>query len=176
MRKSLQKSFTLLEALIYIGVLAIIVVAISSFLIWSVHSNTKARVMRETLYSAGRALEVMTHEIKEAKSIYTPTSVFDSHPGQLSLETNHYLPTEETISYIDFYLCDNHLCLKKESQNPIALTSDRVEVANLVFSQIITGTVPSLQIDLRVEYKNPTDRPEYQASVNLKSTVSLRNY
>lgn len=168
----MKRGFTLIEVLVYIAVLAIVIVAVSSFLIWATHSNTKVKAMRETLDNARRAMEIMSYEIREAKSIYTSTTT----SNQLSLETTHYLPEGETLTYIDFYLCDNRLCLKEESQNPIALTSDRVEVSNLVFSQIITGTAPSVQIDLRIEYKNPTGRPEYQASVNLKSTVSLRSY
>ena len=168
--------FTLIEILVYIAVLVIIISTISAFFLWAVRSNTKAKVMRETLDNAQRAMEMMTYEIKEAKSIYTETSAFDFSPGQLSLETTHYLPEEENTTYIDFYLCGTQLCFKKESQNPIAFTSDRVEVNNLVFSRINTGDTPSIQIDLNVDYKNPRGRSEYQASVNLKSTTSLRSY
>ena len=170
--KPKEKSFTLMEILVYIAVLGLVIGTVSSFLIWSIHSNTKAKVMRETLDNARRTMEIMSYEIREAKSIYTPTTT----SNQLSLETIHYLPEGEKNTFIDFYLCDNRLCLKKESQNPIALTSDRVEVNNLVFTRVITGNIPSIQINLKVDYKNPTNRPEYQASVNLKSTVSLRSY
>ena len=171
-----KKGFTLIEVLVYVAVLSIIILAVSDFLTWTMRSNTKTKAMRETQDNARRAMEIMTYEIKEAKSIYTPTSVFDSHPGQLSLETTKYLPGGEETTYIDFYLCGTQLCLKKESQNPLALTSDRVEVNNLFFSQIITGGIPSVQIDLGINFKNPQNRPEYQASVNLKSTASLRSY
>lgn len=164
--------FTLIEILVYIAVLSIVIVAISSFLIWSVHSNTKAKVMRETLDNARRAMGVMTYEIREAKSIYTPTT----SSTQLSLETTKYLPEGEKTSFIDFYLCDNRLCLKKESQNPIALTSDSLEINNLVFTKVVTGEFSSIQIDLKIDYKNPSDRPEYRASVNLISTAFLRSY
>jgi prepilin-type N-terminal cleavage/methylation domain-containing protein len=172
----MKRGFTLTEVLVYVAVLSIIVLAVSGYLIWTIRSNTKAQVMRETQDNARRAMEIMAYEIKEAKSIYTPTSIFDSHPGQLSLETTKYLPQGETKTYIDFYLCGTRLCLKKESQDPIALTSDRVEVNNLVFSQITTGAVPSIQIDLGMNYKGPPNRPEYQASINLKLTASLRSY
>lgn len=158
-------SFTLVEILVYIGVLVIILVAISSFLIWAIHSNTKTKVMRETLDNARRAMEIMNYEIREAKSIYTPTTT----STQLSLETIHYLPEGEKTSFIDFYLCGTQLCLKKESPNPITLTSDRVEVSNLVFSQIVTSGIPSIQINLQIDYKN-------QASITLTSTASLRSY
>jgi len=167
-----NKAFTLMEILVYIGVLGIIISTVISFLIWASHSNTKVKVMRETLDNARRAMEIMTSETKTAKSIYTPTTT----SNQLSLETTRYLPEGEKTTYLDFYLCDYHLCLKKESQNPISLTSDRVEVKNLVFTQVITGDIPSIQINLKVDYKNPTNRPEYQASVELTSTASLRSY
>lgn len=172
MKTNNQKGFTLIEILIYIAILAMIVSVTSSFLNWSIKSNTKAKAMRETLDNTRRVVEIMSHEIKEAKSIYIPTSVFDSHPGQLSLETLHYLPAAEETSYIDFYLCETYLCFKKEGQNSIILTSDRVEVNNLEFTQI--GN--SLQIHLKIDYKNPYNRPEYRASVNITSTVLLRNY
>ena len=158
--------------LVYVAVLAIIVLAVSSFFLWTTRSNTKTRAMREALDNSRRAMEIMSSEIKEAKSIYAPTTT----STQLSLETTKYLPAGEETTYIDFYLCGTQLCLKKESQNPIALTSDRVEVNNLIFSQIITGGNPSVQIDLGINFKNPQNRPEYQASVNLKSTASLRSY
>lgn len=161
-----------MEILVYIGVLSSIFVAVLSFLIWSVLSNTKTKVMREALDNGRRAMETITSEVREAKGVYAPTTT----ANQLSLETTTYLPIGETTTYIDFFLCGTQLCLKKESQMPIAFTSDNVEVGNLTFTQIITGQTPSVEIDLTINYKNPNNRPEYQASVNLKSTVSLRSY
>ncbi len=171
-----QKGFTLLEVLIYIGVLGIIVVAVSSYFLWSIQTSTKIKVIGEALDNTRRAMEIMVYEVREAESIYTETSIFNSHPGQISLETQKYLPPDENKTYIDFYLSEGKLCLKKESQDPICLTSERVEVKNLVFSQIISGNTPSIQIDLRVDYKNPTGRSEYQAQVNLRNVASLRSY
>ena len=168
-----KKSFTLTEMLVYVAVLAIIVLAVSSFFLWTTRSNTKTRAMREALDNSRRAMEIMSSEIKEAKSIYAPTTT----STQLSLETTKYLPAGEETTYIDFYLCGTQLCLKKESQqNPIALTSNRVEVKNLVFSQIVTDSAPSIQINLRIDYKTETARPEYQASFITTSTISLRSY
>ncbi len=172
MGKILEKSFTLMEILVYIGVLGIVILTVSSFLIWSIHSNTKTKVMRETLDNGRRAMEIMSYEIRESRSIYTPTT----NSNQLSLETTHYLPEGEKTTFIDFYLCNSNLCLKKESQNPISLTSDKIEVTNLIFTQVITGTIPSIQVDFKVDYKNPSNRPEYQASADLTSTISLRSY
>lgn len=163
-----------MEILIYIAVLAMIILAVSVFFTWTIKTNAKVKVAREVLDNAQRVMAIMTYEIKEAKSIYTPTST----STQLSLETTHYLPSGESSSYIDFYLCGTAtttLCFKKESQDLVVLTFDRLEVNNLEFTLIGT-TTPSVKIDLGINFKNPQNRPEYQAVINLTSTVSLRSY
>lgn len=169
----INRGFTLMEILIYIAVFSIIMAVLTSFIIWLWHSNIKTQVMRETLANVEGAMTRMTHEIRNAQSIYVPTTA----STQLSLEIPHYLPEGESSSYLDFFLCETQLCLKKESQIPIPLTSDKVEIKNLNFSQIATTTgAGSIQISLKAEYKNPQNRPEYQASVSVTSTVSLRSY
>lgn len=169
-----RKGFTLIEVLIYIAVLGIIISAISSFLLWTIDSYAKGKALRESMNNAKRAMDIMTYEIKEAKSIYTPNTT----STQLSLETTHYLPTGEDTTYIDFYICENRLCLKKEDQDPIAISSDRVEVESLSFVPVSTLTLSgsSVQINLTIKYKNPANLPKYEASTNLISTVSLRSY
>ena len=167
------KGFTLIELLIYVSVLVLIILAAGSLFLSASRSSRKAKATRETIDNTRRAIEMMTHEIREAKSIYTPTSVLSSSNGQLSLETTQYCPEGETSTYIDFYICEQRLCLKKESQNPIALTSDRVEIENLEFYQIATS---SIQISLKMNYKSLSSRPEDQFSINTTSTVSLRVY
>lgn len=161
-----KRGFTLMEMLVYIGVLSIIVLALSFFIVWSINSTNKARTMREALYNTRRAIEIMTYEIREAKSISS-----DSTTAHLYLEN---------ATTTEFYLCDTAsttICQRKGSGEPILLTSDKVEVKKLEFKQIATSTTtPSVQIVLTIDYKNPSGIPEYQASVSATTTVSLRSY
>ncbi len=169
--------FTLAEVLIYISVLTLIVSTAISFFLWISKSNNKAKAARETLDNTRRAMEIMTNEIREANGIYSPTSAFDIYNSQLSLETVKYLPEGESTSYIDFFICEQRLCLKKEGQDPIALTSDMVEIENFKVYQIATtSTIPSVQINLKVKYKTSSSKPEHQFSINTTSTISLRSY
>ncbi len=168
-----QKGYSLIEAIVYVGILAFIVLAVYSFFLWSARANAKVKATRKTLANARMAMEIMTREIKEAKSIYTPTT---STSTQLSLETTKYLPAGEETTYIDFYLCGTRLCLKKENQSPVALTSDAVEITDLKFIKITPASIPSIQINLNVDYKDFKNRPEYHNSVNATSTASLRLY
>lgn len=167
-----QKAFTLIEILVYVAVLSIIMVAVFSFAIWVIQTNTKIRTMREVRDMAQMAMEQIVSEIREAKTVYAPTSA----SSQLSLETTKYLPSGETATFIEFYLCQTRLCLKKEGQNPVALTSDRVEVKTLFFQRVNSGQTDSVQVELQIDYKNPAQKPEYAASLTLKSTASLRGY
>lgn len=169
-----KKGFTLMEILIYIAVLAMLFLAVSSFLTWTTKSGVKARAVREVTDNERRAMEIITSEIRMAKSVYGPTST----STQLSLETTRFLPAGETSTYIDFYLCgeaSSTLCFKRESQNSVVITSDRVNVSNLVFTQIST-TTPSIRVNFKIDYKTSAQQPEYQASITATSTASLRNY
>ena len=160
----------------YVSVLTIILAAVLVFMVWVMRSNMKIKIMGETQSNANNALDIMLQEIKTASEIYTPTSIFDSTPGQLSLKTASYLPSGETASYIDFYICGTKVCFKKESQNPIALTSESVTVNKLVFSRVVTGSMPSIQVELEVAYNGASLRPESQSVVNLKSAAALRQW
>ncbi len=171
----MKKGFTLIEILFYVGVLGMLLGAVSSFLLFTVRSQAKTRAEREVVFQALRAIEIMTREIKQTTGVYAPTSVFDAHPGQLSLATNNLAPQGETTTYTDFFVCQTQLCQKRESQNPFAITSSAVKVQNLVFHLINSaGTVPSLQIDLTVEYNTLAIKSEYQASIAILSAASLR--
>ncbi len=170
MNNFFQKSFTLVEVLIYITIFSIIMTAVAAVTIWTVCSNARSEAIRETRWGAERAMGAIIHEIKEARSIYSPTTSLN----QLSLVTEKYLPGGESSSYIDFYQCGNRLCLKKEGQDPIALTSEEITVTSLEFIVLKSGGSSSVMINLEVKYNTLSNRPEYNHSYGLKSTASLR--
>lgn len=168
-----KEGFTLLETLTYVSILVILIAIISPIFLWVARLNAKERAMREVLDGTRRAMEKMVYEIKEAESIYSP----DVSASQLSLETKKYLPTGEKTTYIDFYLCDDQLCFKKESVDQIVLTSDKIVIDSLTFTRVATDLdIPSIQINLSVSYKNPNNRSENEAAIDLTSTVSVRSY
>lgn len=168
-----RKGFTLIEILVYIAILSVVISVIVSFLLWSMRLSTKSAAMVEVSKNARRAIEIISYEAREAKSIYFPTT----GSSQLSLQTLKYSPQGESGSFIDFYLSDGNIYLKKESQDPIALNTDKVEIISLSFDQIsTTTTIPSVRISIGVGYKNPKNLPEYSAFINMTSTVSIRSY
>jgi len=164
-----SRGFSLLELLLSLAVFSIILLAVYSFFFSLSDSNLRTKASQTATDNAKRALEVITFEIKSAKSIYTPTTT----ASQLSLETSRYLQSGETATFIDFFMCGYAVCMKKESQeDAVALTSDSVQVTNLVFSQISTGTNPSVKVGLTVT----SGSGQNLSSVNLTSTASVRSY
>lgn len=165
--KSSVRGFSILEVLLGTAILAIILVAIISFAFWLGYANRKAKADRDVAENAKRAIETMAYEVRGAKGIYTPTT----SNSQLSLETARYVAAAgEDVSFIDFFLCGGNICLKKESQNPISLLPSGVTATNLVFTQIMNGTVPSVKVTLAARSADAT------TTITLNSTVSLRVY
>ena len=162
-----------METLVYIVIISIIITVVVSTLLWIFRSEANAKARRVTADNTRNAMRIMTREIREAKILYTPTMTL---PTQLSLETTINLPSGETSTYVDFFLCGTRVCLKREFQNPIALTSEDVEVTNITFTEVTTNSIPSIQITLQIEYKNPGNKPELEVAVNATTTVSLRSY
>ena len=168
-----QQGFTLVETLVYVVIISIIATVVVSALLWIVRSDANAKARRATADSMRSAMRIMAREIREAKGLYTPTMTI---PTQLSLETATNLPSGETSTYVDFFLCGTRLCVKRESQNPVALTSEDVEVVRVVFTEVTTNSTPSIQITLQAEYQNPRNRPELEVAMNVTTTISLRSY
>ncbi|HZX50107.1 MAG TPA: type II secretion system protein [Candidatus Paceibacterota bacterium] len=166
------KGFTILEVVVYTGILMIVVTALIGFLLWMVQSNTKTAVLHQVAEAARNAIDEMEKEIREAESLYTPTTSLT----QLSLETKKNVPLGETSTYVDFFLCGTRLCVKREGQNAIALTSESLDVTNLQFQEVRTGGVSSLSIIFDVERQNPGNHPEFAASIQARAVVSLRAY
>jgi len=167
----MKQGFTIIEFIVYIAVLAILGGAVSTLFLWTLKAHTKAQVLQETTFSAQLAMDRVMHEVREAESLYLPTTT----ATQVSLETIASAPLGETTGYIDFFLCGTTLCMKKEEAVPLALTPNTVEVTSLSFTPISTNAdFPSLRVFMEVRHKNPNNRPELEAVVPLTSTASLR--
>lgn len=171
-----DRGFTLMEILVYVGIVAIVGTAITGFGIWAIRVGAKLKAGNDVMDNARRAMEVMTYEIKKSASVYTPNSVLGSNPGQLSLEQKTMTVPGEENTFVDFFQCGQALCLKREGAAPLALTNEKVILINLVFQQLLNSTqAPSIQITLRLQTAAGS-RPENQDQIELTTTANLRAY
>lgn len=161
----MNKGFTLVEMLIYIVTLVLVVGTVTTILIWMVRANNQVHVRNEVVENVEHALAQVAGEIREAKGVYTPTMTTLS---QLSLETAKNAPAGETFTYVDFFLCGTRLCVKRESQAPQAITSEKIEIQSLEFTQVQTGSASSIHMEVEASYLT--------ASATMQTTASLRSY
>jgi type II secretory pathway pseudopilin PulG len=163
---------TLIEMIVYASVLVFVMGVAISFVLWILRAQESIRATRQVTESVRTALVVMGNEMREATSIYTPTTT----STQISFETTKSLPTQETSTYVDFFLCGSQLCMKRESQNPAVLTPENITIQNLVFEEVRTGSVPSVQAVFDAAYVNPKNRPELDVTIHIQTTFSSRAY
>lgn len=159
-----EEGYTLTEMLVYVALLSIIIVGIASFLVWIVRAGAQAKIQRETLYGAQRTLDMLTRDVRHAKTA--------------SISGSHLILDNATQT--EFYLCGDAsttIC-RDESGTTIELLSEKINAEQLEFVKVntATGSPSSILINLEISYDNPEGNSWHQASVNLSSAVNLRSY
>ncbi len=168
------RGFTLIEITVYVSILALVSLVIVVFVNQLLGVNETTRRTRESLDNARRVLDTIAQEIRHADSVYTPTSSFGVNPGQLGLETSRDVPTDENTTFVDFYVDNNGVYIKRESQAAQLLTSEKVKVTDLTFTNLNGATSrPAIRLSVTVEYNSPISGPKN--TVTLKSTAVLRS-
>jgi len=162
-----KPGFTLIEFLIYISIVAGILVLMIGFFWNIIFGNIKENSYQEIQQNGRFAMTKMTQEIKKAKSIIFPLPGSSSNLLSLEMANPNLNPTV-------FGLQNGKLRITQGVSGPYFLTTDRVIISNLQFINLSYENTPgTIQIEMKIEHSNPAGRIEYQASIDLKSTISL---
>jgi len=174
-RKSREKGFTLYEMLIYIALFLMLSVLVTGLVIQLLQTGFRMSRSREVLTGVGTVYQALFEEARFARSVYAPTSIFSSNSGQLSFETAVSPPAGETTTYSDFYVDNGRIFLKKESQQPQALTSERVRVTKFRIMWLNpVSTSESLRIAIAAEHRFAPGNED--SSFSATSSITLRRY
>lgn len=172
-----NRGLTLLTTLVYVALLALVLTVMTRLAAGLLHANAQAQLAGEVMDNAQSTLATITQEIQQADGVYTPTSVLSSTPGQLSLVTQHNPPTDETITYVDFYVDDEHVYVKREGSAAQLMISPRVRVESLQFTHLNpTSAHSAIRIAATFTADAPGGDLQTQTSIALTKTVSLRAY
>ncbi|OGD34501.1 hypothetical protein A2988_03210 [Candidatus Azambacteria bacterium RIFCSPLOWO2_01_FULL_46_25] len=170
-----ERGFTIIETLIYASLVSIVAGVLTVSVANNLKAYNKSEARQNVLANANAALKLIMDEVKYAKSIYTPTSVFGSANGQLSLETVQNAPTGENTTYVDYYLDGGRIYEKREGQAALPLTSDRVFTTSLLFTRsVATSTKDSITVEIGAKINTASGLLESQASTTVQSTAALR--
>jgi len=125
--------FTLIELIIYIGIVTMILLTAFNFGWEIIYGNIKAQTIREVQQNARFSMERIVRALQAGEAVAIFSVLNDT-----------------------LY------------QNGIALTTDRIKVTNF---QIISIS-NTYKVNLTLEYDNPQNRREYEASLDLETAVS----
>ncbi len=145
----MKQGYTLVEAIIYIAILAVLAVTFVNLLFTMTQSYTKFRLERDIVSSASLGLERMVRETRQAKSL-DPASILGNNPGRLLLNTTDDVGVATTR---DFYLFLGTLMVKEGSGQAASTTAKNVTVDNLVFRQINTANSSAVKIEMTLTAK-----------------------
>ncbi len=165
----MKNGFTLIGIIIYIAIFFLFFVALVQFSQNIVLTAEKARVIHEVEQNARFALERITREIQSADDVNVGASTFESHPGVLSL-ADDTLANDPTV----FDVSDGRLRITEGAGSPILLTSSKVTVTNLVFTDLsITDRTKNIHISLTVEHAN-AESITYTTSISIQNSIVIR--
>lgn len=131
-----QKGFTFVEVLVYVGVIGILVIAISNLTLGMMTNYRTASIKDELALSAREVFEVFFKETKNASKIYLPDSVFDNDLGMLVLETNFQLGDEYGFGQAKLYVSEGRIWIKRHNETPLVLTPDSLEATQFRFERV----------------------------------------
>ncbi|TAL49353.1 hypothetical protein EPN83_01225 [Patescibacteria group bacterium] len=166
-RRSSTSGLSLVETLVYIGILTLILGVVVALLSGLGGSQRRLKASKQVENSAIFGFERMIREIRRAKSI-NPASVLGTNPGVLVLDTTDLGGAPRTV---EFSVSGSILRVKESGIDLGPLTPSQARVTSLVFSLLSTPNSAALKVEMTVEAGSGPSL----ASRNFYGTAILRN-
>lgn len=162
-----NKGFSLLEMLVYIAILVLMLGIIMEITISVVRSHKAIKASKNVENSAMSSLERITREIRQADSVNTLSSIFDSSPGKLVLLGTDAFGNPRTV---EFYLDSGSVLLKENGADLGSLSQPEAEVNSLIFHLFSNPLSSGVRVEIEVESGTST----HYKSENFYSSATLR--
>ncbi len=161
-----KQGYTLVEAIIYVALLAIFFYVIVNTLLSFTRPYKELIMLRDMERSALESMEKMSREVRLATTIDTVNSTFSSSPGVLTLVATSNGVSTTTRFYVD----SNTLKLDINGVYFGPLTNSTTRVTSLVFHRLTNTNSDAVKIDLTIEttYGSTTKSKKYYSTIILK--------
>jgi type II secretory pathway pseudopilin PulG len=165
----MKRGFSLIEIVIYVAILATLSVLVVSAIVIMFTAFAKAKLSQRTALDGQTALERLTREIRLGLSVNDAESILGTSPSKLVLNSVKS-PTDSAPALKQFFVSDNRLVLRENSDPIIFLTSPKSAVSQFLISKISTAESEAVKISLTIEAK----RGSAESSRLFYNTVILR--
>jgi len=161
-KRSGQSAFTLIEFLIYSGIVVFVVLTLTLAGMGVLHARVQVISMEEVHKNATLSLEKTSYLIRHAKGVESAAGdelVLDM-PSPVERPTTIYFDSEEEA-----------IMIERGEEEPQRLTSSSVEIDYLDFQEFLPDAV---RMEVTFSFYNPTDRAEYETTRTFHLTENVR--
>lgn len=174
----MKKGFTLIEIIVYIGIVAIVLTSALTFTWNAMKDQTKQAVLSEVYYNYDFASSKIIYYAERANN-FDVSSIYGTNPGKLVI--NYSSNPQVTIDTYqkEVLLGDQTITITKLrlNENGVAtndLTSDLIDVTNYTISSLSLPNSDTFQITLGLEYINPSDSTQYIGNYEQSFSITIK--
>ena len=160
-----QKGLTLIETLLYVAIMGMMIQGFIIFTLSISGTNSKAYVIQEVQANTRMALDVISQKIRAADDIITPSD--GNATSTLVLDMPGLEPD------LTFNVVDGVLGIIEGTASSTPITSNKVNVSNLIYTNLATGEKDNVKIEITTIYKIGESK-EFGHSQTLQTSVGLR--
>jgi len=157
-----NSGFTLIELIIYIGIVSIILVSISYLMIDILGASVSNLAKTEVTQS----IRLITTQL--IKDVHRSADIQSVEPGRLIL----ILPAGHVLNY-SFDQQQKKLVSWIDDNDPIQIYSDDIEVEGEFSDLSFMDKTKTVNVNLSVSYKNPSNNQIYQANTIINLALEL---
>lgn len=164
----MKRGFTLVELIIYIGLMTLLLVGIASFSLAFFSFEKRNELFFEVEEQGIQVMRTITQTIRNSESI--------SYPAQSGVDNFLNVSVYDTAKAPTiFSLSNNSILMQEGSDAAINLSSPKVIISNLLFTNLSQINTPGIiKIQFSVSAYNPNNRPELNFTKTFYDTASLR--
>ena len=154
----MKRGFTLIELLLGISLFSVMVLLISQLFSLTLFAHAKNKTISDVDAYGTEILHLMTQTLRNAKTVTVPTLGTSSPSLSFAVDTPSRSPTL-------FDLVSNTLRITLGSGQPVALHPARIQVTNLLFSNLARPATPAIihiEFTVSANTSSPLNAYDYQ--------------
>lgn len=162
------RAFTLVEMLLYIAIASTVIITISALLFSMIIARDRTQIILEVEENGVQIMNQITQTVRNAVSVSVPTAGNTGTSLSLTVRDSAKSPTI-------YNLTSNILQIKEGSGQSINLTSNRVLVSNLIFTNLSSPSTPGIiRIQFRLTFNNSSGRTQYNYYKDFTGSATLK--
>ena len=168
LKNNKNKGFTLVEILLYLGLMTIVISAASVVLTILIQGRLRSQSITEVEQQGTIIIQIITQSIRNADAVNSPTIGMNAASTSLDVYDAGNDPTV-------FDLASGIIQITEGTGSAVPLNAPNVVVSNLSFENVSrAGTPGTIRIQFDMNYNNTSGISLYDYSKTFSGSASLR--